>query len=125
MKTYHPIIGSAEVCLYRYSTPSISVFNDRLTIERVAELAKNYPETTMEFRTIHGLPVIIFTSRSSIDEKDVCWQHALIDLPAESVETNAAALADLFAKTILEWWPDETPEQAEQVEQAAETEEGE
>lgn len=119
MKTYHPIIGSAEVCLYRYSTPSISVFNDRLTIGRAFELAKNYPEATVEFRTIHGHPVIIFTSRASIDKKDVCWQHALIDLPAESVETNATALADLFAKTLLEWWPDETPEQA------AETEAGE
>lgn len=127
MKTYHPISGSAEVCLYRYSTPMISVYKDRLTIGRVAELQTNHPEATIEFRRLHGLqaPAIILTSRSAYEEKDVCWQHALIDLPAETAETNAAVLTDFISKAVLEWWPDETTEQVEQVEQAQSTGEGE
>jgi hypothetical protein len=115
MKTYNPICGSAEVCLYSGSTPWFSVNNERLTIGRVAELATRWPEATMEFRTIHGLPAIIFTARSSCEDKRVLWMHACIDLPEESVETNANALAKFVDKVLLEWWPDEV-EPAEQEE---------
>lgn len=116
MKTYHPICGSAEVCLHSGSTPWFSVNGDRLTIGRVAELATRWPEATMAFRTIHGLPAIILTARSSFEDKRVLWMHALIDLPEESVETNAAALAEFVSSVLLEWWPDDV-EQAEQAEQ--------
>ena len=50
--------------------------------------------------------------------------HALIDLPEESVETNANALAEFVSSVLLEWWPDDV-EQADPVEQVETEEEGE